>query len=135
MAERHAESPHFIDSPLPPIEVGDWLLKPATRIAETFSSPSPVADWLVREYLQVHKSFLLPVRMKLKHRLDFAMTLLSRAMDVQWNEWLKGGMFISIAVVCCPNRHVPHACPLRPVSATYSETIYVQDTTPGETRE
>ncbi|MEV4356456.1 hypothetical protein [Nonomuraea sp. NPDC049625] len=46
----------------------------------------------------------LPDRVPLEDRLETALDLLSRGVDVQWGEWLQDGRFATISVICCPNR-------------------------------
>ncbi|MEW1837778.1 hypothetical protein AB0392_07475 [Nonomuraea angiospora] len=111
-AERRTSSPHFPTSVLPPMLTGDWLAKPASRIAATFHDVGEAADWLAAEYGKVRGVLLAPERITLRERLDCARDLLPRGVDVQWGEWLQGGRFASIGMICCPNRHVPHPCPL-----------------------
>jgi hypothetical protein len=109
--ERRTTSPEFPGSPLPPMRTGDWLAKPATRIAATFTQVEQAAEWLTGQYAHIEATFLHPDRIGLGERLALAADLLVRGVDVQWGEWLTGGRFATIGVICCPNRHVPHACP------------------------
>ncbi|MFF4622057.1 hypothetical protein [Nonomuraea jabiensis] len=111
-AERRPSSPEFPSSMLPPMRTGDWLAKPASRIAATFQEAEQAVDWMAGEYASVREAFLLPERVPLEDRLETALDLLSRGVDVQWGEWLQGGRFATIGVICCPNRHVTHPCPV-----------------------
>jgi hypothetical protein len=112
-AERRPASPDFSSSPVPPMRTGDWLAKPPARIARTFDEPGQAAGWMAAEYAKVHDALLLPERVPLEERSETAVDLLARGVDVQWGEWLQGGRFITIGVICCPNRHVSHPCPIR----------------------
>ncbi|MGR6924146.1 hypothetical protein ACU635_58620 [[Actinomadura] parvosata] len=112
-AERRPASPGFPSSLVPPMRTGDWLAKPASRIARTFDEPGQAAGWMAAEYGKARGVLLLPERVPLEERLETAVDLLSRGVDVQWGEWLQGGRFVTIGVICCPNRHVSHPCPVR----------------------
>ncbi|MBE1591829.1 hypothetical protein ACFPOI_14880 [Nonomuraea angiospora] len=110
-AERRPSSPEFPSSMLPPMRTGDWLAKPASRIAATFHGTEQAVDWMAGEYAKVREALLLPERVPLEDRLETALDLLSRGVDVQWGEWLQSGRFATIGEICCPNRHVAHPCP------------------------
>lgn len=112
-AERRPGSPDFPTSALPPMRTGDWLAKPAARIAATFHDLGEAADWLEAEYGKARSALLLPERILLEDRLAYARDALPRGVDVQWGEWLQGGRFASIGMICCPNRHTDHPCPIR----------------------
>ncbi|WP_113700590.1 hypothetical protein [Nonomuraea lactucae] len=111
--ERRPDSPEFAGSHLPPMRTGDWLARPASRIAAGFEEPGQAVEWLRTQYGRVRRAFLHPDRVGLRARLDSAADELPRGVDVQWGEWLTGGRFVTIGVVCCPNRHVAHPCPVR----------------------
>ncbi|MDA0640667.1 MULTISPECIES: hypothetical protein [Nonomuraea] len=93
------------------MRTGDWLLKPPSRIAATFDQVGPAVAWLAEEYGRTCTALLWPDRIPMKDRLQSARDLLPRGVDVQWGEWLHGGRFATIGMICCPNRHVPHQCP------------------------
>ncbi|MEV3983594.1 hypothetical protein [Nonomuraea sp. NPDC049758] len=113
-AERRPTSPDFPTSALPPMRTGDWLIKPRSRIAETFADAVKAGEWMAAAYAaQRPDSDRIPV----VERLVTSVDLLPRGVDVQWGEWLPGGRFITIGVICCPNRHVDHPCPQPPVTA------------------
>lgn len=112
-AGRRTSSPGFATSPLPPMRTGDWLAKPASHVAATFEDVEAAARWLAAEYAKAVPALLTPDRVPLAERLGTARDLLARGVDVQWGEWLQGGRFVTLGVVCCPNLHVPHPCPLR----------------------
>ncbi|MEQ4719511.1 hypothetical protein [Nonomuraea sp. B19D2] len=112
-AERRPSSSDFLASVLPPMRTGDWLAKPASRIAATFHGAEQAAGWMAGEYAKVREALPLPERVPLEDRLEIALDLLPRGVDVQWGEWLQAGRFATIGVICCPNRHVAHPCPAR----------------------
>jgi hypothetical protein len=113
-AERRPEWPDFAAVLLPPMRTGDWLAKPASRIADTFDAISAAVTWLSAEYEAVRALLMHPESVPLAARIEMAVDLLPRRVDVQWGEWLLGGRFASMGVICCPNRHVAHPCPIRP---------------------
>ncbi|MFC7591372.1 hypothetical protein ACFQYP_52520 [Nonomuraea antimicrobica] len=87
------------------------MAKPASLIAATFDDPAEAAAWLTSAYRTVRAAFLHLESVLLEDRLEWAADALPRGVDVQWGEWLQAGRFASIAMICCPNRHVPHPCP------------------------
>lgn len=111
--ERRPSSPDFPGSHLPPMRTGDWLAKPSSRIADTFQAVADATRWLADEYGKVSAAVPCGDRIPLDDRLADARDLLPRGVDVQWGEWMQGGRFVTLGVICCPNRHVSHACPLR----------------------
>ncbi|MGI5284152.1 hypothetical protein ACQEVF_12525 [Nonomuraea polychroma] len=112
-AERRPDSPDFRASALPPMRTGDWLAKPASRIAASFDDVEAAIGWLTAAYGEIRDVLHTPDRVPLEDRLGAARDLLRRGVDVQWGEWLQGGRFATIGMICCPNRQVPHPCPIR----------------------
>lgn len=110
-AERRPSSPDFRTSLLPPMRTGDWLVKPPNRIGQTCDSVGAAVEWLGGRYDAVRGTFLHGEGVPLTARLEAAADLLSRGVDVQWSEWLTGGRFVTIGMICCPNRHLTHPCP------------------------
>ncbi|WP_219470364.1 hypothetical protein [Nonomuraea rhizosphaerae] len=111
--ERRPGSAEFAGSHVPPMRTGDWLARPAARIRASFEDPARAVEWLEAQYGQIRGAFLHPDRIGPGARLEAAADALPRGVDVQWGEWLTGGRFAAISVICCPNRHVPHPCPIR----------------------
>ena len=58
-AVRRPDSPDFRTSPLPPMLTGDWLAKPASRIAASFDDAEAAVSWLAAAYGEIRG--LLPV--------------------------------------------------------------------------
>ena len=112
-AERRPTSPDFLTSPLPPMRTGDWLAKPASRIAATHKDLDKALGWLASEYEKARPTFALPDGVPLHDRLENAALLLPNGVDVQWGEWMLGGRFVTIGMICCPNKHVETPCPRR----------------------
>ncbi|WP_219518619.1 hypothetical protein [Nonomuraea ceibae] len=111
-AERRPSSPDFRTSALPPMRTGDWLAKPPSRIGQTCDSVEAAIEWLSGQYGAVQGTFPHGEGVQLTARLETAAGLLPAGVDVQWGEWLTGGRFVTIGMICCPNRHVPHPCPI-----------------------
>ncbi|GAA3094498.1 hypothetical protein [Streptosporangium carneum] len=105
----------FIGSPLPPFRLCDWLLKPRTRIEQTFAGAEAALEWLATRYAEVMPSFHLPdqeTRIGEDARLGNATYDLNGGVDVCWGFYLRGERYVHIAMVCCPNRHAPgYPCP------------------------
>lgn len=111
-AERRPTSPDFLRSLLPPMRTGDWLLKPRARIGGTFDDVKEALDWLEDRYNLVRSSLLHRDRLSIEERRQNAHDSLTVGVDVVWAEWMLAGQFVSLTMVCCPNRHVKHPCPL-----------------------
>lgn len=107
----------FLASPLPPMRTCDWLLKPRTRIDVSPRSVGEALEWLTTRYRAAEAQFLRPddeARIGLGLRLENAGESLNAGVDVQWGIWLRGGRFVTCAVVCCSqNRDADHRCPAR----------------------
>ncbi len=91
------------------MRTGEWLAKPTSRIAETFDDVDKAIEWMRAAYAPASAHDSIPV----SHRRSDAYDLLPRGVDVEWSTWLPGGRFAKVSMICCPNRHVPHPCPLR----------------------
>jgi hypothetical protein len=111
--DRRPTSPHFLTNPLPPMRTGDWLAKSPSLIADTYEDVDVAVKWLSAEYGKASGSLMHPDRIELDARLEWAADALRLGVDVQWSEWLKGGRFLTLGLICCPNRHVSHPCPER----------------------
>ncbi|MET8005683.1 hypothetical protein [Nonomuraea glycinis] len=94
------------------MRTGDWPAEPESRIAATFKEVWLAVVWLAGAYAKIRAELLLP-GVLLEERLEAALDLLPRGVDVRWGEWLHGGRFVTIGVICCPNRHGTHPCPIR----------------------
>jgi hypothetical protein len=88
---------------------GDWPAEPTPGDVATFGEVWLAVVWLAGVYGKVREELLLP-GVLLEERLEAALDLLPRGVDVRWGEWLQGGRFVTIGVVCCPNRHVLLPC-------------------------
>jgi hypothetical protein len=101
-----------VASALSPMRAGDRSARPGPLIAATFEEVWLAVVWLAGAYGRIRAELPLP-GVLLEERLEAALDLLPRGVDVRWGEWLRGGRFVTIGVVCCPNRQVPHLCPVR----------------------
>ena len=111
--ERRPGHPKFPSSPLPPMRTCDWLLKPASRIAETFYDGESAIRWLANQYQELADEMSPLDGVGLSFRLTNAKNSLAGGMNVQWGFYLRGAMYASVGLVRCPNLHPPaHPCPL-----------------------
>ncbi|MBO1417820.1 hypothetical protein [Streptomyces sp. FH025] len=96
----------FRTSNLPPMMTGWWLLKPASLISSTASTPADAAAWLSSRYEEnpPHRHHL-----PLDARTAFAAETLAAGSDVVWAHWQQetGPRFVHLAAICCPNRLWP----------------------------
>src|SRR5690606_13680274 len=111
--ERRPGSPEFRSSRVPPMRTCDWLARPASHIAASFDDPDRAVEWLAERYEEMRRSMPRPDGAGKELRLANAADALPRGVDVQWGEWLAGGRFASVGVICCPNKHADHPCPVR----------------------
>jgi hypothetical protein len=102
----------FAASPVPPHRTCDWLLKPASLIKQTFHDPDLAVRWLGDQWDAFAPALLHPYDHK-AGRLAGAAQALRAGVDVQWGDWLRGERFVSVGVICCPNRDAPqYRCPV-----------------------
>ncbi|MEU1814003.1 hypothetical protein ABZ543_02275 [Streptomyces roseifaciens] len=102
---------------VPPIETAYWLLKPARLIRGTWAEPKEAADWLGQQLAEHAPRFAS------EHDRDTtrmvvlvasAAERLTQGGDVSLGFYLRGALFLSVALVrCAPNRTEPELrCPL-----------------------
>lgn len=105
----------FETSTVPPEQICAWLAKPARMVKGTWEDPADAVAWLEERYADI-----ADVRMHLDQQHQApplgtiaanALGALSRGNDVVWAWWLRGGNFIDLTVVCCPNRDGDGRCP------------------------
>jgi len=101
----------FLYSKVPPLVLGDWLLRPIDQIKATYTEPEDVLAWLEKHYLDM-PSLLHPDRVGLEERLQAAEQDIRQGKDVDWSFWLKGQGWVTMAAIACPNKIVRHPCPL-----------------------
>ncbi|MET4923262.1 hypothetical protein P3L51_13010 [Streptomyces sp. PSRA5] len=118
LIQRHREvSAEFPIVDLPPLETAYWLIKPRELVRGTWEEPQEAAAWL-GERLAVYAprfaseadrdgAFLTVLANSAAERLRWGG-------DLSLGFYLERPAFLSLALVCCPNRVLPEpACPLR----------------------
>ncbi|GAA4604190.1 hypothetical protein GCM10023195_14200 [Actinoallomurus liliacearum] len=95
------------------------LVDPVGRVRRrpqgTWEDPTDAVAWLAQQYNSVadqrmhleQQQHAPSVETMTTHALD----ALRRGNDVVWAWWLRGGGFIDLTVVCCPNRDGDQRCP------------------------
>lgn len=110
---RRPDGSGFMESRVPPVSTGHWLLRRRQAKADqTWRDPESALKWLERMYeSRPPKAGYASLDVKLAYARD----ALPRGVDVVFAYWTEGGSFFSMQVVCCPNhfhREIP--CPLPP---------------------
>ncbi|GII94346.1 hypothetical protein [Sinosporangium siamense] len=101
----------FTAAAIAPNRTCDWLLKRSSQIKATFHEPDRAVAWLGEQW-DVVAPMLMHFHDHRARRLALAEVDLPGGVDVQWGDWLTGGRFASVAVICCPNFHAPgYPCP------------------------
>ncbi|MDQ8701191.1 hypothetical protein RCO28_01645 [Streptomyces sp. LHD-70] len=108
----------FIQSRVPPLMTGLWLMRPAQAVRErTWTHVGDAIAWLTDTYKQ-HPPLESPdgATAYVGHEVKtaYARDALPRGVDVVWAYWLRGQTIASYAVVCCPNffhKSLPCPCP------------------------
>ncbi|MFT2019698.1 hypothetical protein ACMA1D_28265 [Streptomyces sp. 796.1] len=103
---------------MPPIETALWLLKPPRLIRSTCPHPQEAANWLGQQLTAHAPRFASPhdSHTRWLAALNTSTTeQLTRGSDVSLGFYLRGALFLSVALVTCtPNRTKPELpCPLR----------------------
>ncbi|MGW7363072.1 hypothetical protein ACWGI8_06470 [Streptomyces sp. NPDC054841] len=111
---RRDEHPEFRASPVPPLEVAQWLLKPASFVQGTWTDPIVAARWYgsqARAHAEMFSSSY--ERDGLEGRLGVVAERLATGEDVVGGWWLTGQRFLSVCLVACsPHRMRPdYPCP------------------------
>ncbi|MDF5751447.1 hypothetical protein [Spongiactinospora sp. TRM90649] len=105
------------NSPFPPFRMCDYLLKAPGQICKTTASVEEAADWLAEQFDELAPSIAHPGRLEPDPRtslLEEAVKYLSHADSVCRGYWLNGERYAVLAVVHCPDFHVPdYPCPAR----------------------
>ncbi|WP_327102321.1 hypothetical protein [Nonomuraea glycinis] len=109
--------PHVVTSVLSPRQDNKWPGEQGPRAGATFGEVWLAVVWLAGAYGRMRAELPLP-EVLLEERLEAALDLLPRGVDVRWREWLSGGRFVTIGVACCPNWQVPRPCPMRRSSSS-----------------
>ncbi|MEU5092113.1 hypothetical protein [Streptomyces sp. NPDC021356] len=107
--------------PVPPLEIRQWLLKPARLLAATY--PAPDTDqsaygWLRTELDAFPRG---PRDLSPATQLAYARDCLNRSTDVVWGYWSATGLYISRALITCPRADTP--CPHGAGGTTHHHSI------------
>ncbi|MFE7463135.1 hypothetical protein ACFU6R_03385 [Streptomyces sp. NPDC057499] len=94
----------------PPIEIKDWLKRPANQVVETFHEVDPAVTWLETELSQ--NPHLDEESFPLKERLQYSRDTLEQTAgnDVVYGYYSKGQQYVSRALIACPRKEFP-SCP------------------------
>ncbi|MFC5719069.1 hypothetical protein ACFP1Z_02580 [Streptomyces gamaensis] len=102
---------------VPPIETALWLLKPPKLIRGTWNEPKDAVQWL-EEQLAGHTLRFASEHSEDTNPLSVLVTSAAKRLeqqgDVSLGFYLRGTLFLSVAlVICSPNRTEPElSCPL-----------------------
>ncbi|MFI2226351.1 hypothetical protein [Streptomyces fradiae] len=111
---RRAGHPDFIASPVPPLELAQWLLKAAAFVRGTWREPQQAAAWFgaqVRPYAEVFDRD--HDREALEERITAAAEAVAGGADVAGGWWLVGRRYLGVYLIACrPHRFRPeYPCP------------------------
>jgi hypothetical protein len=113
---RHPGGVGFETATVPPEATSAWLAKPARFVRRTWDAPPDAVAWLREQYTDIADSRMhLELQREapsLETMSELAQDSLQRGRDVVWAWWLRGGNYVELAVVCCPNRDGDAPCPL-----------------------
>lgn len=118
LIQRHKEvKAEFPVVDLPPLETAYWLIKPRKLVRGTWEEPKEAAAWLgerLAEYAPRFASETDRDSMRLAVLVNSTAEQLCWGRDSSHGFYLERPAFLSLALVCCPNRVMPElACPLR----------------------
>ncbi|MGW6456396.1 hypothetical protein ACWF94_10785 [Streptomyces sp. NPDC055078] len=108
--------PAFASTPVPPLEVAQWLLKPASFVQGTWTDPEEAERWFGGQVRPHADAFASPNdREALDGRIALVGARLAGGEDVVGGWWLTGQRFLSVSLVgCSPHRLRPsYRCPAR----------------------
>lgn len=118
LMQRHREvRAEFPVVDLPPLETACWLIKPRGLVRGTWEEPKDAAVWFgerLAEYAPRFDSETDRDSTHLATLVNSAAERLCWGGDLSHGFYLERPVFLSLALVCCPNRALPElACPLR----------------------
>ncbi|MFF3015790.1 hypothetical protein [Streptomyces sp. NPDC057939] len=99
-----------VPSNYPPIEIKDWLRRPAAQVINTFHEIEKAVTWLEGELTQ--NPHLDEQSYPVADRLQYSRDTLGQTAgnDVVYGYYSKGGQYISRALISCPRDSFP-TCP------------------------
>jgi hypothetical protein len=105
----------FVTETLPPMKTGHWLMRGA-QVTETWTSVEEAVAWLQARYAAnppLVREDGKAAYCSLEWKVEYALDVLPRGVDVTWCYWMQSRMLTSYSVVCCPNLHeYDLPCPL-----------------------
>lgn len=114
---RRADHPDFTVSPLPPLELAQWLLKGARFVRGTWHEPREAAAWF-GEQVRPHAAAFEHGhdRGVLEERVHSAAEAVAGGGDVAGGWWLVGRRYLGVYLISCtPHRFRPaYPCPAPP---------------------
>lgn len=108
----------FDTATVPPELTSWWLARPARAILASWDDPAEAVAWLTGQWRdKVADHHMYPDQQThaptVEDMAAGSLVQLRSGNDVVWSAWLRGGMYASFSVVCCPNRSKYRpACPL-----------------------
>lgn len=106
----------FETASVPPEATSAWLRKPPRFVRGTWDEVADAVGWLREQYAEIDDSRMHPERQTrapgLETLAESARDTLQRGRDLVWSWWLRGGNYVELAVVCCPNRDGDAPCPM-----------------------
>ncbi|MEV6399744.1 hypothetical protein AB0M39_34005 [Streptomyces sp. NPDC051907] len=112
---RREVHPAFGSSPLPPLEVAQWLLKAGALVQGTWEAPEPAAQWYASQ-VRPHAADFADAheRAVLAARLSGVGARIAEGQDVVGGWWLAGRRFLSVCLVACSPHPVrtAYTCPV-----------------------
>jgi hypothetical protein len=111
---RRPTHPEFASSPVTPLLLADWFLKPRRLIRLTSGRVDDVLRWLLRTWAEHRDDFRDQPFVTLPERLHFAERDLICGNTTGTGIWLTGGRQVHMHAVACPNVHaIDNLCPNR----------------------
>ncbi|MER7841644.1 hypothetical protein ABTY98_38610 [Streptomyces sp. NPDC096040] len=107
----------FLEEMLPPMMTGQWLMR-GKQVAATWSRAEDAVAWLQARYTETPPMVREDGKAaycSLEFRVEYALDVLPRGVDIVWGYWTQSRMLASYAVVSCPNLfHPTLPCPFPP---------------------
>ncbi|MDN3353586.1 hypothetical protein [Actinomadura sp. DC4] len=107
----------FETATVPPEFTSAWLARPSRSVQGTWDEAAGAVEWMKEQYEDIADSRMHPELQaqapSLAMMAETATDALRGGDDVVWAWWLRGGNYVELAVICCPNRHTDAPCPAR----------------------
>lgn len=94
----------------PPVEIKDWLTRPARQIADTFTDVEAAVDWMKQQFTM--NPPLGSDDYPLERRLAWIRARLAESAgnDIVYGYYTKAGSYVARALIACPRPDVG-SCP------------------------